>query len=73
LNPLDVHVVESYDLERIGQRLSPVHIEIKLQLLYCLSQLRIQHLTTISEEEELLWSEVFGKVGVYEEETGFCI
>ncbi|HZA99416.1 MAG TPA: hypothetical protein VE308_00175 [Nitrososphaera sp.] len=30
-------------------------------------------LTTIPEEEELIWSEVFGKVGIYEEEIGFYI
>jgi hypothetical protein len=72
--PLDVHVVESCNLERIGQRLSPA--QIKMSHSYYITcrncELWIQ-LTTIPEEEELLWLEVFDKVAIYEEEAGFYI
>ena len=60
-------VVESYNLERISQRISELTTIITSLIAI------VNTAKTIPEEEELLCSEVFGKVGVYEEETGFYI
>jgi hypothetical protein len=72
LDPLDVHVVELCNLERIGQRFSPAHIKMNYSYYITCRNCEYSY-NNNTRRRGTAMIRGFDKMGIYEEETSFYI